>query len=221
MLRHERFFPDVAKDLNNWFNKLLANAQCGVLVSHNTATDVQYLCCEYQRAGMKLPKKIKYVIDTLTTLRRFSSLQYRKVAPADWPELTKKGKLSMGVKSCAIYALSKRDKPETFVQACGEHHDADADTRAVAVILFDSDQFGNKGLYHCVFKSKRKCFQPLSEVWDGMVLKMQEPVLEFESLPPGWTLAEVGASITRASPDRNHNDDFFLTARGREQLSCF
>lgn len=196
MLRNESIFPDVAKDLNNWFNNLLSDASCGVLVSHNTATDVQYLCCEYQRAGMKLPANINHVLDTLTTLRRFGSLVYRKVAPENWTELTAKGKLSMGVKPCATYALSQRANPETFVQACGEHHDADADTKAVAVILFDYDQFGDQGLYHCVYKSKKKCLQPLSEVWDAMVLKMKQPVLEFEPLPPGWTLAEVCVSLT-------------------------
>ena len=53
-------------------------------------------------------------------------------------------KPSIGVKPCAIYALSKRDTPASFEEVCGEHHDAEADTRAVAVILFDEEQFGEK-----------------------------------------------------------------------------
>ena len=36
---------------------------------------------------------------------------------------------------------------------CGEQHEAEADTKAVSVILFDEIIFGTNGLYHCVFKS--------------------------------------------------------------------
>ena len=126
----------------------------GVLVSHNTATDVQFLVVEYLRAGVALPPKIKLCLDTYKTMTRFSSVSYRKVPPEEWKRvcvlcenkgMTKTGKLSMGVKPCATFALSKRTPPETFVEACGEHHDAEADTRAVAAILFDRDQF-EKGL---------------------------------------------------------------------------
>ena len=97
----------------------------------------------------------------------------------------------MGVKPCAIYALRHRDPPETFALACGEHHDADADTRAVAVVLFDWEQFRKAGLWYLVFKTKRKCFQPLSEVWDAMKIKMSEPVFKLEPPPNGWVQAEV------------------------------
>ena len=133
---------------------MMAGHSAGVLVSHNTATDVQFLLVEYLRAKKRLPAKINLCLDTYKTLIRFSSVLHRKTPVEEWKRacvlcenkgLTKKGKLSMGVKSCATYALSKRTPPEAFSEACGDHHDAEADTRAVAVILFDRDQF-EKGL---------------------------------------------------------------------------
>jgi len=140
------------------------------------------------------PPAITLGLDTLGTVRRFSSLAYRKVSATDWPELTSKGKPSMGVKPCAIYALSKRQPPQSFEDACGDHHDAEADTRAVAVILFDSEQFGTRSLYNCTFKSSKKCFQPLKAVWENMCVKMQDPVIDIEPLPRGWVSAPVSPS---------------------------
>ena len=179
-------------ELQAWFTEQMQDKE-GVLVSHNSSVDIQFLLCEYIRAGITLPSRMKYGLDTLKTLTRFSSLAYRKVTPEQWPPgyLTKTGKTSMGVKPCAVYALSKRTRPVSFAEACGNHHDADADTRAVAVILFDEKQFGNKSLYHAVFKSNKRCLQPLSQVFDAMEKKMQEPVLKFEKLPPGWQPAVV------------------------------
>ena len=129
-------------------------------MSHNTPVDIQYLLCEYLRLGVTLPPAIKLGLDTCATLKRFSSLEYRKVSVDDWPKdgLTAKGKPSMGVKPCASYALSKRDPPENFKDSCGDHHDAKADTRAVAVILFDLKQFGSRSLHHCVFNSGKNVF---------------------------------------------------------------
>ena len=195
MLEGEPKFPAVATQLNNWFEEMLEGKTSGVLVSHNTATDIQFLAAEYIRHGFVLPTKIRLGCDRLKTLQRFSSLIYRKVAPEDWSVCTAKGKPSMGVKPCATYALSKRDPPETFADACGDHHDAEADTRAVAVITFDYELFGKNGLYHCIFKSNRRCFQPLQEVWDAMEIKMMEPVMAFEPLPPGWIPATVPTLI--------------------------
>lgn len=185
-------FPEVAQRLNIWFTEHTRGGRTGVLVSHNTPVDIQFLLSEYLRAEIELPPAIKLGLDTLQTLRRFSSLCYRKVSPSDWPELTSKGKLSMGVKPCAIYALSQMEPPQSFATACGEHHDADADTRAVAVILFDKRQFGTRGLYHCVFASKKKCFQPIEEVRSAMRIKLKECVVEMEPLPPGWVASPVG-----------------------------
>ena len=190
-LANEKHFPDVAQMLNEWLVSQLGDISTGVLVAHNAATDVQFLCCEYQRSGMSLPPQINLVLDTMKCLKRFASLVYRKVAKEDWPQLTDKGALSMGVKPCAIYALRHRDPPETFAVACGEHHDADADTRAVAVVLFDQKQFGSQGLWHLVFKTHKKNFQPLSEVWNAMKIKMSQPVFNLEPPPNGWVPAEV------------------------------
>ena len=69
--------------LNAWFENILQTASCGVLVSHNTATDIQFLSAEYIRAGMKLPDKVNDELNTLDVLKRFSSLCYRKVDPDD------------------------------------------------------------------------------------------------------------------------------------------
>ena len=159
-LVNEKHFPEVAQILNEWLVSQLGDntASIGVLVSHNATTDAQFLSCEYQRAGMLLPSQTNLVLDTLKCLKRFASLVYRKVDKEDWPQLTDKGALSMGVKPCAIYALRHRDPPETFAIACGEHHDADADTRAVAVILFDRQQFGKNGLWYLVSKLKKNVF---------------------------------------------------------------
>ena len=128
-------------------------------------------------------------LDTMATLKRFSTLVYRKVPADEWPELTKTGKPSMGIKPCATYTLSKRNPPEKFEEACGEHHDCLCDTRSVHVVVFDQKEFPTNGLHHCVFKSNKKCFFPLSEVWDAMLIKMQEPVLKFWLPPPGWVSA--------------------------------
>lgn len=186
-------FPAVATKLNQWFEETLNGKSSAVLVSHNTATDIQFLICDYLRAGMNLPTQFKLGLDTLQTLRRYSSLPYRKVDTLEWSRicadcdnkgLTKSGKLSMGVKPCATYALSKRSPPEIFTDACGEHHDADADTRAVAVILFDMHIKG--GLYDCVFKSSKRCCLPLQDVWDAMEIKLKEPVISIEEVPEGW-----------------------------------
>ena len=134
MLKGKPTFSVVAAELNEWFKHHLQDKE-GVLVAHNTPVDIQFLFCEYMRAGQKLPCQFKLGLDTCATIKRFSSLQYRKVSTDDWPQdgLTAKGKPSMGVKPCAKYALSKRQPPENFEDACGTHHDAEADTRAIAV----------------------------------------------------------------------------------------
>ena len=195
-LKRQPEFARVLPELNAWFNTHLRGRTAGVLVSHNNATDIQFLLCEYLRAGSTLPKKIHLALDTLATIKRYSTLCYRKANVNEWPagHLTKAGKPSMGVKPCAIYALRHRDPPENIEDVCGTHHDANADTKMVAVCLFDFEQFGRHGLYHCVFKAQKRCFRPLSECWTEMQKKMQEPILKFESPPPGWVLAEVVTS---------------------------
>ena len=200
MLAHEPRFDVVATRLNDWFVTQLQGHTTGVLVSHNTATDIQFLCCEYMRCGATFPPQIKFGLDTLKTLQRFSTISYRRVPAEDWPKCTDTGKNSMGVKPCSVYALSKRNPPAKFEDVCGDHHDADADTRAVAVILFDEPQFGRDSLYHAVFKSSKRCFQPLEEIWTVMEEKMQEPVVEIEDLPPGWLPAQVNRQLDIIPP---------------------
>ena len=128
-------------------------------------------------------------LDTLQVLKRFASLAYRKVDPEDWSEgyLTKTDTASIGVKPCAIYALSKREVSELLSDVCGEHHDADADTRMVdvGVVLFDEKQFSKHSLYHVVFKNNKHCFLSPSEIWTAMEINLKEPIMTFEPLPPG------------------------------------
>ena len=203
-LRNELTFADIGPRLNRWFHDMLGDRPTGVLVSHNTPVDIQYLLCEYIRTGIELPPQIRLGLDTCATLKRFASICYRKVPKDEWSILTKTGKNSMGVKPVAIYALSKRTPPEKFEETCGTHHDADADTKAVYVILFDQAQFGDKGLHGFAFKGNKKCFQPLEEIMSAMKKKMKEPVLEFEQTPPGWIpalSADPADPLSRSSHD--------------------
>ena len=207
-LKHEPEFAQVLPRLNAWFNSQLRGRTTGVLVSHNNATDVQFLLCEYIRADSTLPDKITLALDTMATIKRYSSLCYRKADVTEWPAgyITKTGKPSMGVKPCAIYALQHRDPPECIEDACGTHHDANADTKMVAVVLFDVKQFGRHGLYHCVFKSNKRCFRPLTECWTEMHVKMLEPVLKFEPPPPGWVIAEVDTNTVNCTDTKLDSD---------------
>ena len=97
----------MADKLNQRFEKYLEDDKMGVLVSHNTATDIHFLLSEYIRCGKQLPKQIVIGMDTVETIRRFSFVQYRKVSVESWPEVTPTGRPSMGVKPCASYALSQ------------------------------------------------------------------------------------------------------------------
>ena len=205
MLVNEPKFPAVQRMLNNWIKEKLQNVSCGVLVSHNTATDIQFMSCEYIRCGAKLPAPVTLGLDTLKTVQRFTTICYRKVPANEWTVITKKGKTSMGMKPCAVYALSKRNPPQTFEEVCGEHHDAEADVKGVSVMLFDETQFGAASLYHTVFKNpRRRCFQPLEEIWSAMEIKMQEPVLDIEPVPPGWIPAQV-ILFPPPSTSQHHN----------------
>ena len=207
MLSDEFTFKEIATSLNEWFGTQLGDSDTGVLVSHNVATDIQFLLCEYLRAGVQVPPQITLGMDTLKTLKRFKSLVHHKVALAEWPELTAKGARSMCVKHICTYVLAQRDPAETFEEACGSHHDADADTKAVAIILFDKKEFGNAGLQHCVFHSQRRCCFPLHQVWTDMREKLKEPVIKFEPLPPGWVSAPLKDASNSLSGSSDHLPD--------------
>ena len=204
MLSDEFTFKEIVPRLNEWFEEQLGDSAVGVLVSHNVATDIQFLLCEYIRAGVQLPPQITLGLVTLKTVKRFKSLCHHKVALAEWPELTERGKRSMCVKHICTYVLAQRTPAETFEEACGSHHDTDADTRVVAIILFDTKEFGKEGLQHCVFHSTRRCCFPLEKTWKDMCEKLKEPVLKFEPLPPGWIPAPLNdeSNSLSSSSDR-------------------
>ena len=179
-------FRQVGTRINAFFSRLLQQYDAGVLVAHNGATDFQFLCCDYQRADLVLPPKLKHTICTLQCLRRFGALAYRKAKPEEWSVLTKSGKPSMNITSCSTFTLQKRMPPSTFEETCGRHHDAEADVRGVAVIMFDYKELGDTGLYHKIFHSKRKVCVMLNTIWDEMVIKLQSPIIKIEPLPRGW-----------------------------------
>ena len=88
-------FSEFGDRLNVIFEDILKDFDAGVLVAHNGATDFQFLCCDYQRAGLEIPKKINHTLCTLQCLRRFSALAYRKATPEQWTVLTQSGKPSV------------------------------------------------------------------------------------------------------------------------------
>ena len=110
-------FREVGEKMNVFFSGVLRKYDAGVLIAHNGVTDFQFLSCDYQRAGLVFPAKLQHTICTLQCLRRFSGLTYRKVKPEEWSELTKAGKLSMDITSCATFTLQKRNPPTTFAEA--------------------------------------------------------------------------------------------------------
>ena len=194
-LEKEDNFSVVGTSLNKFFATHLQGCDVGVLVAHNTSTDLQFLCCEYIRASLTLPVKIKYGLCTYQTIKRLKTAQ-STAADSDWTETTETGARRYSVKCCAQYALSKRTPPRTFETACGRHHEATADVKAVAVILFDNDVFPKTGLWDIVFHKKRKVCQLLTDVHSAMVTKMSVPVIEVLPPPPGW----IGAPLEHDSP---------------------
>ena len=185
-LKDEPSFRTVGTNLNAFFNSMY---DAGVLVAHNGSTDFQFLACDYLRAGLQLPVKIAHTMCTLKTVKRFSSLAYRKANPAQWSVLTDKGNCSMCVNAMATFALKQKDPPATFESHCGRHHDAQADVKGVAVILFDYDLLGKNGMWYKVFHSKFDVCVSWKDNWDAMTLKMDSPVVKFEPVPRGWTSA--------------------------------
>ena len=185
-LRDAPTFDIVGRKMNTFFCNVLQNFDAGVLVAHNGSTDFQFLCCDYIRAGLTLPPKITHTLCTLQCLRRFSGLAYRKATADEWTVMTKQGNPSMCVNACATFVLAKRSPAGSFEMDCGRHHDAQADVKGVAVILFDHSELGDKGLWHKVFVEKKKVCVLLKHTWDAMQVKMQSPVLKLEPLPKDW-----------------------------------
>ena len=230
-LEKEDDFSVVGADLNEFFTTHLQDCDVGVLVAHNTSTDLQFLCCEYIRAGLTLPAKIKYGLCTYQTLKRLKSV-YRTADDSDWTETTATGARCYSVKCCAQYALSRRTPPAEFEIACGRHHEATADVKAVAVILFDKDVFSTNGLWDIVFHKRRKVCQLLADVHSAMVTKMSTPVIDMLPAPSGWIDAPaehddspLSASSTALPPGvREHTTSKFKVprrARGEGQATDF
>lgn len=179
-------FDVVGPRMSAWLSSHLHSVDAGVLVAHNGSTDFQFLCAAYVRHGLPLPPKLTHTLDTLSLLRRFSSLGYRKASVGEWTELTKTGKPSLSVNACATYTLSKRTPPTDFETVCGMHHDAMADVRGIAIIMFDWDELGTKGLQHLIQQQSRPLFEKLQTVWDAMVEKCSEPPIIMKPVPAGW-----------------------------------
>ena len=122
----------------------------------------------------------------MKTLRRFASLAYRKATPEQWSVLTAKGKPSLSIDACATFTLLKRLPAGSFENDCGRHHEALADVKGVAVIMFDEQELHDKGLWFKIFKSGVDVCELLSTTWAAMQIKMQSPVVSIEPLPKGW-----------------------------------
>ena len=67
-LRDEPSFAVVGPQLNRFFDEMMQNHDAGVLVAHNGSTDFQFMCCDYQRAGIEIPSKISHLLCTLQVL---------------------------------------------------------------------------------------------------------------------------------------------------------
>ena len=59
-LKDEQSFEVVGSNMTLFFNKHLHGRDSGVLVAHNTSTDLQFLECEYIRSNMLLPAKLTH-----------------------------------------------------------------------------------------------------------------------------------------------------------------
>lgn len=197
-LKTEMSFDVVGKQMVQFFQKHLRGQDSGVLVAHNTSTDLQFLCCEFIRAGLKLPVKIKHGLCTYQTIKRLK-LAYSRASDADWTETTKTGARCYSVKCCAQYALSQRSPPGSFEADCGRHHEAEADVKAVATILFDHKVFPKFGLWEAVFEKKRLVCESMKDIHARMVSKMEEPLVVMQPVPQGWILGECDGDDPLAS----------------------
>ena len=196
-LKNEPPFSVVGVELNKFFTAHLQDYDAGVLVAHNGSTDFQFLCCDMQRAGLVVPSKLSHTICTLQTIKRFSSLAYRKAKPEEWTVLTAKGNTSMSIDACDTFVLSnKRSPPGNFERDYGRHHEAFADVKGVATILFDHQELGDQGLWYKIFKSKFDVCVPLAEISEAMTIKMASPVVQIEPLPSGWVCDDDGGCKT-------------------------
>ena len=229
-LKDEQSFEVVGSNMTLFFNKHLHGRDSGVLVAHNTSTDLQFLECEYIRSNMLLPAKLTHGLCTYQTIKRLKT-SYSKAVDSEWTDVTKTGNRCYSVKCCATYALSKRSPPGSFETDCGRHHEATADVKAVATILFDYDVFPRSGLWHAIFHKKLMVCQPMCDVHEAMVAKMGEPLVTIQPVPKGWVLGECddddplsSSATTLPAGVRPHTDPQFCPptdSRGPGQATNF
>ena len=220
-LKNEPTFDVVGLKMKTFLLKHLHGRDAGVFVAHNTSTDLQFLECEFIRAKIALPPKIAHGLCTYQTIKRLKTA-YSKAADTEWTEVTKTGARCYSVKCCAMFALSKRSPPGSFEVDCGRHHEATADVKAVATILFDHDTFPGSGLWHAIFKKKLLVCQPMSDIHNEMVVKMKQPLVTLLPAPPGWVMGQgddaedklASGSTTLPAGVRPHLAPKFIPPRG-------
>mmetsp|Transcript_15762 Transcript_15762/g.31770 ORF Transcript_15762/g.31770 Transcript_15762/m.31770 type:complete len:820 (+) Transcript_15762:415-2874(+) len=195
-------FDVIGAQLNTWMEGFLDAADVGSLVAHNGNTcDYQFLCCEYQRHGLKFDERIKHTIDTKVLMQRYvSHLGFHGLGDDEWTHRTKKGNVSYTCSGIVDYLLSKPHRIELsgdvngeafnagdgslrFADVCGEAHDPFADAMGAAIILFD--KLG-------IRKWSAECkpgpmYELLSDHWSKMEKKMQEPLITHEKVSAPWT----------------------------------
>ena len=179
------------------------------------------------RAGLTLPKELCFGLCTYKAIKKLKTA-YNAADDADWTEVTATGNRCYSVKCCATYALSQRNPPAQFSVVCGRHHEATADVKAVAVILFDREVFGRHGLWDAVFNKKRKVCESMHTIWTSMVAKMDEPLIVMQPPPQEWVLGvpeHDGNSLSSSSTTlprgvRPHIESKFVPPRKTRGQGC-
>jgi hypothetical protein len=168
-----------------------------VLCAHNGAScDFPFLAVEMARAQSSWPEKLRYTLDTYQQTMRFKSLEYHKQDATRWPTRTAKGKPSLAVKPTVEYILKARgafgkgsDPFASFESACGQAHEACADSIGAAIIFFDAPGLQSKwkeGLCRTM------------ELWKQQGAELlKKPLVEHDKVANGWT--EVGGTPTSVS----------------------
>ena len=156
-LETELDFSVAGVEFNTWMESFLSEAgDVGVLVAHNgDACDFQFLCAEMLRWGLKMPREVRYTLDTLSVIREYKDIPYcpnglEKLGEDEWPDRTPTG-LPRLTCSAIVNVLLKDPKrialrgrkihlglgEGTFDTVCGVAHSALADAVGCAVVMFD------------------------------------------------------------------------------------
>ena len=132
----------------------------------------------------------------------------------------------MSISACATFTLSKRNPPSTFEETCGRHHEALADVKGVAVILFDKNEHASTGIWHRLSDTKYKLCTAVMVTWNRMIAKVAEPPIVMQDLPPGWVEMPDDKSITNSSTALPKNvtqqpEPVFTPGRAQGQSLCY